>query len=101
MENNGLLKVELTVPNQKIVSAAMLVVEQYKPLVEEALIEAQEELLTNETYKNAIKEEIKKKLKEKIEKSLIEEAAYAAQKAINSIDMINIAKKILKIDTLD
>ena len=98
---NGLLRVELTVPAQKIAGAAMLIAEQYKPIVEEALIEAQEELLTNETYKNAIKEEIKKKLKERIEKSLLEEAAYAAQKAINSIDMINIAKKILKIDTLD
>ena len=84
------------IPAQKIEAAALLLAEEYKPLVGEALEEAQRELKTDGVYKDAIKDAIKSRIKEQVQKALVETAAYAADQVIRDVDMYSLARKILK-----
>lgn len=96
MDEFGTLRLDVTIPAQKVSSCAMLLVDEYKPIVEEALREAREELLNDESCKNAIKQAIKRRICERIQSALTETAAFAAERAIREINMYDTAKEILK-----
>ncbi len=96
MDEFGTLRLDITLPSRKVASCAMLLVEEYKPIVEEALREAREELLNDESCKNAIKQAIKRQICERIQKALTDTAAFAAERAIREINMYDTAKETLK-----
>lgn len=96
MNDFGTIRLDVTIPSTKLTGCAMLLVEEYKPLVEQALIEAREELMTDENFKEAIKREIKQKLSDRIKAAITDQAAYIADKAIRDVDMFGASKKILK-----
>ena len=64
------LSVSVTIPAEKIYAQTMLLVDEYKPLVEEALDEAREEILKDEAFKKTLKETIKRKLHDTVEKTM-------------------------------
>ena len=82
MDEFGSIRLDVNIPSQKLMSCAMLVVDEYKPLVEQALKECRDELMTDDVYKNEVKRAIKAKLHEKISKALIGQAEWIAEKAI-------------------
>jgi MoxR-like ATPase len=92
----GVIRLNVNIPSQKILAAAMLLAEEYKPLVAEALEEAKREFMTDGVYKESVKDAIKSRLKEQMQKALTETAAYAADRAIQNMDMYSLAKSLLK-----
>lgn len=84
----------MPIPRAKISAAAMLVAEEYKPLVEEALREAREELLTDEDIRDAVKAQVKRLVKELMEQKI----ASAARRVLADLDVdfYEVADKALR-----
>lgn len=67
---NASITVRLDIPSLKVMSATELVLEQYKPIVEEALNEVVDEFNTNSLIKQEVKNTLKKDIKHIIEDAL-------------------------------
>ena len=64
------ITVNLDIPGSRIMAAAELVMEQYKPIVEEALKEVVAGFNTNDLIKQSVKDTVKKDVKHVIEDTL-------------------------------
>ena len=80
----GTMRLDVTIPAQKLLAQASLLVEQYKPIVEEALKEAMFEMTDNNELREALKERIKSKLRQKISEELDKKADAAIKQALNN-----------------
>ena len=64
------ITVNLNIPSTKVMAAASMVMEEYQPIVEEALREARSELYKDSDFYNSIKCAIKQKVKSVVEQSI-------------------------------
>lgn len=96
MNEFGQLRLEVNVPGQKFYAATQLLVDAYKPLVEQALEEAKQELMEDDTIRATIKEALKTKVKNAVIEELSYNASRSARSAVRDIDFDGIAKDILK-----
>ena len=86
------------IPAQRLLAQANLLVEQYKPIVEEALKESMVELTDNEDLRIALKEKIKMKLRDKVSEALEQEADSAIRQIMKSstYDFYGVVNKAVK-----
>lgn len=96
MNDLGQLRLEVNVPGEKFTGAVQLLVEEYKPLVEEALLEAKQELLENDALRATIKDALKTKIKNSVLEELAYKATSSARNVLREVDFDDIAKDILK-----
>ena len=92
------MRLDVTIPAQRVLGQAQLLVDQYKPIVEEALKESMIELTDNEELKLALKGRIKQKLKDKINEELDRHADNAIREVMKNrkYDFYGVVDKALK-----
>lgn len=64
------IQVSLNIPGTKVMACAALIMEEYKPLVEQALEEIRQDLRFDASFQKAVKEAIKEKTKLVIEERI-------------------------------
>jgi hypothetical protein len=96
--NMATMRLDVTIPAQRLLSQAALLVDQYKPVVEEALKEAMLEMTDNSDLRLALKERIKQKLREKVTEAIDQEADNAIRAVMNSssYDFYGVVNKAVK-----
>ena len=82
--NMATMRLDVTIPAQRLLSQAALLVDQYKPVVEEALKEAMIDMTDNSDLRLALKERIKQKLREKVTEAIDQEADSAIRQVMKS-----------------
>ena len=92
------MRLDVMIPAQRLLAQANLLVEQYKPIVEEALKESMVELTDNEDLRIALKERIKTKLRDKVSEALEQEADSAIRQIMKSstYDFYGVVNKAVK-----
>lgn len=97
-EEMATMRLDVIIPAQRLLTQANLLVDQYKPIVEEALKESMFDLTNNEELKTALKERIKQKLKNKINEELDRRADNAIREVMESkkYDFYGVVDKALK-----
>lgn len=92
------MRLDVMIPAQRLLAQANLLVEQYKPIVEEALKESMVELTDNEDLRIALKERIKMKLRDKVSEALEQEADSAIRQIMKSstYDFYGVVNKAVK-----
>ena len=96
--NMATMRLDVTIPAQRLLSQAALLVDQYKPVVEEALKEAMFDMTDNSDLRLALKERIKQKLREKVTEAIDQEADSAIRQVMKSstYDFYGVVNKAVK-----
>jgi hypothetical protein len=96
--NMATMRLDVTIPAQRLLSQAALLVDQYKPVVEEALKEAMIDMTDNSDLRLALKERIKQKLRKKVTEAIDQEADNAIRAVMNSssYDFYGVVNKAVK-----
>lgn len=97
-EEMGNMRLDVTIPAQRLIAQANLLVDQYRPVVEEALKEAMTEMTDNSDLKLALKERIKQKLRAKVTEEIDREADAAIRDILKSsaYDFYGVVNKAVK-----
>ena len=97
-DNMATMRLDVTIPANKLLAQANLLFDQYKPMVEEALKEAMVEMTGNTDLKLALKERIKQKLREKVTEEIDREADNAIRQVMKSstYDFYGVVNKAVK-----
>lgn len=84
LDEMATMRLDVTIPAQRLLTQANLLVDQYKPIVEEALKEAMFDMTDNSDLRLALKERIKQKLRNKVMEELDKEADSAIKQVMKS-----------------
>ena len=92
------MRLDVTIPAQRVLAQASLLANQYKPIVEEALEEAMIEMTDNTDLKLALKERVKQKLREKVTEAIDQQADSAIRDVMksSSYDFYGVVNKAVK-----
>ena len=92
------MRLDVVIPSQRLQAQANILVEQYKPIVEEALKEAMIEMTDSDDLKLALKERIKQKLRDEVSRAIDNAADGAIRDVLknSTYDFYNVVNKAVK-----
>lgn len=92
------MRLDVTIPAQRVLACTSLLTEQYKPVVEEAIKEAMFEMTDNTDLKLALKERIKQKLRDEVSRAIDNAADGAIRDVLKSstYDFYDVVNKAVK-----
>ena len=92
------MRLDVVIPSQRLQAQANILVEQYKPIVEEALKETMIEMTVSDDLKLALKERIKQKLRDEVSRAIDNAADGAIRDVLknSTYDFYDVVNKAVK-----